>query len=170
MTPDMPYKTLYFPAKYSLGNLQKRHWAEVLNIIVLVIEGLLLLGFGSYFADVNNKPAFSALVMFHVTMFILNVVFYIVPQSKLVRDLLGFFSIASFFVFGLVVIYVVASISGPSVDTIGAILLGAFVGLPTFILGLSAWIALRETARIPTVKENFGQDSRIQYLTQDLEF
>ena len=149
----------YFPVQNEYNSVSRTHWAEVCNIIVLILEGVFLAAYGYYLATVNNLPIFWILVAFQLFAFILNSAWYFDKSNQTLVILLTLVSYISFaeLVFGI--FYVIALIQGTMVDQIQAILLALFVILPTFILGVSIWVLLRERAFLLQI----GFDGKFNY-------
>ena len=151
----------YFPAQNEHNNVSRTHWAEVCNIIVLILEGVFLAAYGYYLATVNNLPIFGILVAFQLIAFALNTAWYFDKSNPTLIHLLSIVSYISFaeLVFGI--IFVIALIQGTMVDQVQAILLALFVILPTFVLGLSIWVLLKE--RTFLLQAGFGGEINHQY-------
>uniref|UniRef100_A0A7S3KHC0 Transmembrane protein n=1 Tax=Euplotes crassus TaxID=5936 RepID=A0A7S3KHC0_EUPCR len=142
----------------------KINWAQIFNILVLVGVILLGLAYDSHLSDVTNMPIFRPMLWFKYILIILNIVHYFSPGNDIVNQGLTIFAYTSFVELIVNVLILLVVLSQDVAYILAAGLGLVFITLPTFLVGLTSWILLKNSItyqsanQIYTMAQSFYQE------------
>ena len=172
MPPIMPkmypqQTPVYMPIEQPQNYELSVNWAQVFNWIAIVGCSVFLYAYGPYLADVQDLEVYKYIVFYEVVTIIVNVVWYF-TKSSAVTSLLGILAYGSFLIFVLGVFVTILFINGSLADLVAVLVALLFLEIPLGLLGLSAWLALKESSVEPTsnstsydVNHTFDQETPV---------
>ena len=154
--PKMQPKVIYQPAAHVTPRVEegelaiKINWAQIFNIIILIGVILIGLAYDPSLSEVTNAPYFRYFLFFKYVLIVVNLVFYFMQKNETVRRILKTLSYASFVELVLSILILVIVIEADLAYIIAAAVGLIFIALPTFLVGLTSWILLKNSRSFQT--------------------
>ena len=164
--PQMKPMTIHQPdqkiplIKENLEMKLKINWAQVFNIILLIGVTYMSIAYDPHLGDIIMLPQYKTMLLFKYALMIANIVYYFMTSNETVSTVLTILAYASFVELVLTILALVVVLNADLAYLLAVGIALVFITLPTFLIGITAWILLKNNKsclsrnEIATVTQN----------------